>query len=103
MGKKRTTKEQLIRKIVRDTKVDYLSVKIVYRSLEDLIYQLLEEVNQEQDAEIKLFDGMTVEGKYIPHGKKINNITGNEIEYAARIRPHVKVSRRCSERINHLV
>lgn len=97
---KRTTKEQLIRSIGREAKVDLRSVRLVYNTLENRIRKLLEEVNKNQDAEIKIFDGITVEGKYIPKSKRINNLTGLETEIAAKIKPHAKVSRRYCERLN---
>lgn len=98
---KRTTKEQLIRSIGREAKVDLRSVRLVYNTLENRIRKLLEEVNKDQDAEIKIFDGITVEGKYIPTETRINNLTGLEIEMKAKIRPHAKISRRYCERLNN--
>ena len=101
--KKRTTKEELIKSISRDNKLEKKYVRLAYESLEKKIIELLHEVDKDHEAEIKVFDGITIEGKYIPKATRINNLTGNEIDITERIRPSVKVSRRYFERLNNLL
>lgn len=99
---KTTTREQLIRSIVKESKVDMDSVRLAYNCLEGKVQKLLAETTPEQDVKVKLFEGITIEGKYIPETVKINNLTGKEITYKAKIKPTVKVSRRYGEKLNEI-
>lgn len=103
MSKKIITKEQMIKGIVKESKVDLNSVRLAYNCLESKIKKLLSETSYEQNVKIKLFEGITVEGTYVPQSVKINNLTGKKETYAAKIRPSIKVSRRYCEKLNNKI
>ena len=60
------TKENLIRDIAKQTKNSISNVKDFYNTLEDIIFDILSSVNEEQNVSIKLFEGVSLDGIYVP-------------------------------------
>jgi nucleoid DNA-binding protein len=94
------TKNKLIRNIAKQTSQSIDEAKSFYNSLEDTIFDLLSSVNEKQNIYIKLFNGINLEGKYIPEKTKKNNLTGEVVLIESRIKPNVKITRRYCENLN---
>lgn len=94
------TKNKLIRNIAKQTGKSVDETKNLYNSLEDTVFDLLSSVNEKQNIYIKLFNGINLEGKYIPEKTKKNNLTGEVVLIESRIKPDVKITRRYCENLN---
>lgn len=92
------SKKKLIKSIKSyHTKV---AIKDVYGILEDLIFDSLSSVNEVQDVCIKLFEGISLDGKYIPEKTKKNNLTGKESFVDSKIKPKFNITRSYCEKLN---
>ena len=92
------TKAMLIRDIAErcflsDTAIEKRSVAgavdvttSMYNTLESRIHELLLCTSPKVDVRIKLFDGLSIRGTYIPEITKKNNFTGKMTTY----RPHIE-------------
>lgn len=100
---KRVTKEDLIKAIADTSCVNISLVRIVYKALEDLIRDTLQDVNFDRDVSIKIFDGISIDGNYIPEKEKQNNLTGKVIKVASKIKLKSNITRYYSEKINNKV
>lgn len=76
-------------------------VKNIYRILEDSIFECLSETNKKQDVCIKLFEGISLEGKYIPEKTKRNNLTDEIIFVESKIKPNFNITRSYCEKLNN--
>lgn len=93
------TKEMIIKNIAHLCDMDIKTVKEVYNTLEKEIASLLSYANPERDISIRLFEGMTINSTYIPEKKKLNNLTGEEIISASKIKPKVNITRYYCDKI----
>ena len=59
------TKDSLIRAIAKQSKKNLLDTKDFYNAFENVIFDILSSVNEEQDMYIKLFEGISLEGNYM--------------------------------------
>jgi hypothetical protein len=87
------TKEMIIKNIAHLCDMDIRTVKEVYNTLEKEIVSLLSYANPERDISIRLFEGININSTYIPEQKKLNNLTGEEIISASKIKPKVNITR----------
>lgn len=94
------TKEKIIKNIAKKTRIDINNVKIVYNALEDFIFNALCSVDEEQDVCVKLFEGISLDGKHIPEQKKKNNLTGKVNLVGEKIRPKFNITRSYCEKLN---
>ena len=76
-------------------------IKDVYGALEDLIFDSLSSVNEVQDVCIKLFEGISLDGKYISEKTKKNNLTGKESFVDSKIKPKFNITRSYCEKLNN--
>lgn len=75
-------------------------IKSVYNSLENTIFDLLSSTDKKQNVHIKLFEGISIEGKYIPEKTKKNNLTGKVGFVESKIKPKFNITRSYCEKLN---
>lgn len=75
-------------------------IKDVYDVLEDIIFNTLSSVDKEQDICIKLFEGISLDGTYVPEKTKKNNLTGETNLVHSKIKPKFNITRSYCEKLN---
>lgn len=95
------TKENLIKNIAKRTNKNINDVKDVYNSLENLIYDILSSVERNGDISIRLFEGISLDGIYIPEKTKKNNLTGEVNLIESKIKPKFNITRSYCEKLNN--
>lgn len=96
-----TTKDQLIRFITDESNVNLGTVRSVYNTLENRVKYLLSKATPEQNMTVRLFEGITLDSKFVPEKKKKNNLTGDTIIAASRIKPKANITRRYCDKLNN--
>ena len=76
-------------------------VRDVYDILECSIFEYLSSVNNKQDICIKLFEGISLDGTYIPDKTKKNNLTGETNLVHSKIKPKFNITRSYIEKLNN--
>lgn len=94
-------KENLIRDVARQTNNNISDVKIIYNTLENLIFSILSSVNKDNDVCIRLFEGISLDGKYVPEKTKQNNLTGETHFVESKIKPKFNITRSYCEKLNN--
>lgn len=96
------TKERMIRSVAEDTNVSLTDVRLIYNALEEKLREYLEGAKPEQNIIVKLFEGISVESKYVPEQEKRNNLTGEVIVAKSKIKPKAIITRNyCDKITNH--
>ena len=95
------TKENLIKKVAKQTNRTVCEVKDSYNALESIIFDLLSAVNENQDISIRLFEGISLDGNYVPEKTKKNNLTGETNRVESKIKPKFKITRSYCEKLNY--
>lgn len=98
--KNKITKEILIREIAKQTNNNINDVKIVYNTLEKIIFDTLSSVYKNGDINIRLFEGISLDGIYIPEKTKQNNLTGEVNLVESKIKPKFNITRSYIEKLN---
>lgn len=93
-------KENLIREVAKQSNKNISDVKLIYNTLETNIFNILSSVNKKQDVCIKLFEGISLDGKYIPEKIKNNNLTGEVNLVESKIKPKFNITRSYCEKLN---
>lgn len=75
-------------------------VKDIYNVFEDVIFDVLSSADKKQDVCIKLFEGVTLDCKYIPESVKQNNLTGKTSLVESKIKPKFNITRYYCEKLN---
>jgi nucleoid DNA-binding protein len=94
------TKDSLIRAIAKQSKNNLLDTKDFYNAFENVIFDILSSVNEEQDMYIKLFEGISLEGNYMEEKMKKNNFTGKVSLVPSKIKPKFNITRNYCEKLN---
>lgn len=94
------TKDNIIRNIAKQTDKNIYDVKNFYNALENIIFDSLCSVSEEQDVCIKLFEGISLDGKYISEKTKKNNLTGKVSFVDSKIKPKFNITRSYCEKLN---
>jgi len=94
------TKENLIKDIAKQTNKNISDVKDVYNTLEKTVFDILSSVDVNGDITIKLFEGISLDGIYIPKKTKQNNLTGKISIVESKIKPKFNVTRSYCEKLN---
>lgn len=94
------TKENLIRDIAKQTNNNISDIKLVYNALESFIFDTLSSVNANEDVCIRLFEGISLDGTYIPEKTKKNNLTGETHLVQSKIKPKFNITRSYCEKLN---
>lgn len=95
------TKDSLIRNIARNSKQTINNAKDFYDALESIIFDTLSSVNENQDVCIRLFEGISLDGIYIPEKTKKNNLTGEVGLVESKIKPKFNITRSYCEKLNN--
>ena len=94
------TKETLIRDTARQTNKNISDVRDIYNTLEKTIFDLLSSVNVNGNITIRLFEGISLDGTYIPEKTKQNNLTGELSFVESKIKPKFNITRSYCEKLN---
>ena len=97
----KVTKENLIKEIAKQTNNNIFDTKVFYNALESVIFDLLHSVDENQDVCIRLFEGISLDGKYVPEKTKKNNLTGETSFVESKIKPKFNITRSYCEKLNH--
>lgn len=93
------SKKRLIRSIRNShTKT---AIKNIYSTLENIVFESLHSVDKKNDICIKLFEGISIDGKYVPEKTKKNNFTGEIDIVESRIKPKFNVTRSYCDKLNN--
>lgn len=76
-------------------------IKYVYGLLEEIIFNSLSSVDKKQDVCIRLFEGVSLDGKYVSEKTKKNNLTGEVSFVESKIKPKFNVTRSYCEKLNN--
>lgn len=93
-------KENLIREVAKQTNNNISDVKLIYNALENIIFNTLSSVDKKQDVCIRLFEGISLDGTYIPEKTKKNNLTGEVNLVESKIKPKFNITRSYCEKLN---
>ena len=99
----RFTKECLIRDIAKQTNKSVSDVKDIYNALENDIFDILSSVDEDRDVCIRLFEGISLDGTYIPEKTKTNNLTGKVSLIDSKIKPKFNITRSYCEKLNDIL
>lgn len=75
-------------------------IKDIYNNLENIIFNTLSSVNEEQDVCIKLFEGISLDGVYVQEKVKKDNFTGEVKLVSSKIKPKFNITRPYCEKLN---
>ena len=75
-------------------------IRSVYNLLEDIIFDSLSSVDKKQDICIRLFEGISLDGTYIPEKTKKNNLTREVNLVESKIKPKFNITRSYCEKLN---
>lgn len=95
------TKDNLIRNIAKQTGKSVYDIGIFYNALEAIIFNTLCSVDEERDVRIKLFEGISLNGEYVPEKTKKNNLTGKVSFVSSKIKPKFNITRTYCEKLNN--
>ena len=94
------TKENLIKDAAKQTNNSITNVKSIYNALENIIFNTLSSVDINGDISIRLFEGISLDGTYIPEKTKKNNLTGEVNLVESKIKPKFNITRSYCEKLN---
>ena len=94
------TKDALIKDIAKQTNKSVSDIKDIYNTLEKTIFDILSSVNTNGDVSIRLFEGISLDGTYIPEKTKQNNLTGKLSLVKSKIKPKFNITRSYCEKLN---
>lgn len=94
------TKENLIKDIAKQTNNNISDVRDVYNTLEKTIFDILSSVEANGDISIRMFEGISLDGIYIPEKTKQNNLTGKTSLVESKIKPKFNITRSYCEKLN---
>lgn len=97
------TKENLIKDIAKQTNKSISDVKDFYNALEKDIFDILSSVNEDRNVCIKLFEGINLDGTFIPEKTKKNNLTSKVSFIKSKIKPKFNITRSYCEKLNDIL
>ena len=97
----RFTKENLIKDISKQTNNNISDVKEIYNALENLVFDILSSVDENRDVDIRLFEGISLDGIYVLAKEKKNNLTGKTSLVKSKIKPKFNITRSYVEKLNN--
>ena len=98
--KKTYSKDMLIKIIARECRIDRHVVRKIYESLENNIASILSEADAYNNVAIRLFEGIVLNGVYIPEHDKTNNLTGETITVDEKIKPKFHITESYIKKLN---
>lgn len=97
------TKENLIKDIAKQTNKNISDVKDIYNALEKDVFDILSSVDEDRNVCIRLFEGISLDGTYIPKKTKKNNLTGKTNFVESKIKPKFNITRSYCEKLNDIL
>lgn len=95
------TKENIIKDVANQTNNNISVVKDIYNALEKTIFDALSSVESNGDITIRLFEGISLDGIYIPEKTKVNNLTGELSLVKSKIKPKFNITRSYCDKLNN--
>lgn len=91
------------KKLVKSIKNSHTKtvVRDIYNMLEKVIFDALSSVDKKQDICIRLFEGISLDGKYASEKTKKNNLTGEIGFVESKIKPKFNITRSYCEKLNN--
>ena len=91
------------KKLIKSVKNSHTKtvIKYVYSIFENVIFDTLSSVDKKQDVCIKLFEGISLDGKYIPEKTKKNNLTKEINLIGSKIKPKFNITRSYCDKLNN--
>ena len=91
------------KKLIKSVKSSHTKtvIKDIYGMFEDVIFDTLSSVDKKQDVCIKLFEGISLDGKYIPEKTKKNNLTKEINLVGSKIKPKFNITRSYCDKLNN--
>ena len=77
-------------------------IKDIYNLLENTIFNSLSSVNKEQDVCIRLFEGISIDGIYVPERTKKINLTGESRFMESKIKPKFNITKSYCDKLNNI-
>lgn len=99
----RFTKENLIKNVAKRTNKNISDVRDVYNTLEEYVFNILSSVDENKDVDIRLFEGISFSGIFIPETEKKNNLTGKVSYIKNQIKPKCNITRSYCEKLNEVL
>lgn len=87
------TKAQIIKMVARSARIRKSLVKRVYDELENEIMTLLATADKDADVSLRLFEGISIDSKFLPSKEKTNNLTGETIDTLEKIKAKANITR----------
>ena len=94
------TKESIIKDIAKQTNKNIYDVRDIYNALETTMFDILSSVDVNGDISIRLFEGISLDGIYVPEKTKKNNLTGKLSLVESKIKPKFNITRSYCEKLN---
>lgn len=94
------TKENIIRDVSKETDKTIKDTRDFYNALEKVVFDILSSVDENKDVCLRLFEGISLDGKYIPEKTKRNNLTGQLSLVESKIKPKFNITRSYIEKLN---
>lgn len=96
------TKDMLVKEIANECHIDSKIVRLVYKSLEENVFDALSSADLNTDISIRLFEGIVLSSSFVPEKTKVNNLTGEVITASSKIKPKANITRNYREKLtNH--
>lgn len=91
------------KKLIKSVKSSHTKtvIKDIYGMFEDVIFDTLSSVDKKQDVCIKLFEGISLDGKYASEKTKKNNLTGETSLVGSKIKPKFNITRSYCDKLNN--
>lgn len=94
-------KENVVKMIAEECDKKIVDVHTVHDAFESVIARLLSSATPDSDITVKLFEGITIDSVFVPEETKINNLTGNTMTYASKIKPKANITRSYQNKLNN--
>ena len=80
-------------------KADRIIARSIYDTMEEKIRFMLSQANEHEDVKLKLFEGITLECKFIPEKVRKNNLTGEIITAKSKRKIKGKVTKNYCDKL----
>lgn len=95
------TKRDMIRQIAELSGHKINETELIWDTFEDVVVKYLKYAKEhKKDVEIKILNGVTINGRFKPEEEKVNNIDGEKHIVEDRLTVSSQVSRRFKDKIN---
>lgn len=95
------TKDKIIKNIAKELNEDVDIVRNIYNSLEENIAKMLSSATADTDVSVRLFEGISIDGVFVPEHLKTNNLTGENIVAKEKIKPKANITRYYRDKVTN--